>query len=31
MPGVVTVGLFAKRGSNVSLLGGAQGVTRLDH
>ncbi len=29
MPGVVTVGLFAKRGANVVLLGGKDGVQKL--
>lgn len=30
LPGVVTVGLFAVRGADVLLLGGEQGVTKMD-
>ncbi|MDE2121327.1 MAG: ribose-5-phosphate isomerase RpiA [Betaproteobacteria bacterium] len=30
LPGVVTVGLFARRGADVALIGGADGVTQRD-
>ncbi len=30
IPGVVTVGLFAQRGADILLLGGAEGVSRID-
>ncbi|RKP50303.1 ribose-5-phosphate isomerase RpiA [Pararobbsia silviterrae] len=30
-PGVVTVGLFARRGANISLLGTKEGVHRIDY
>lgn len=30
IPGVVTVGLFARRGADVALIGGADGVTQRD-
>ncbi len=30
VPGVVTVGLFARRGADVALIGGADGVTQRD-
>ncbi len=31
IPGIVTVGLFAKRGANVSLIGGNGGVKKINH
>ena len=30
IPGVVTVGLFAERGADILLLGGEDGVTRIE-